>query len=401
MKEPVRLALVGCGGITRSHVRGYQDLFERGCREFEVTACVDVNRAAAETRAAEIGEYQGSPPPVFTDIDEMIDAGVADAADVCVPHCFHHSVAIGLLDAGLHTLVEKPIGVTVRATRAIIAAAERNDRVLALAEQVRRCLASRACTWAIQEQRLIGDVRMVVVQSVSHQPFNFTHYATKWRGLKLLSGGGMIMDSGAHFADMVQVLFGPVDEVGCTLASYDCRVIDDAPVLGDAPADVEDTWHAVIRFKSGLPLIWTYGRSFYGEPANQATYYGSEGTLYDLGFPFHPFQGGGRAELADGSLVSHEEIQQMYLATLSEETKRRLFPYGTTDPFAIEVWDFINAITEDRKPEMDGEDGLRAKALCEACYESAAAGKTVKYEDVLAGMIDAYQKPIDTFWELV
>ena len=400
MTDTVKLALVGCGGISRAHVRGYSDLFERGCREFEVTACCDVNRENAETRAQEIAVFQGTTPQVFVEVDDLIKAKVADAADLCLPHCFHHSVAIPLLDAGVHVMLEKPLGITIKASRRIIEAAERGNRILATGENIRRYLTSRSCAWALNERRLIGDLRLVNIQMIAYRPFDFTQAATKWRGIKRLTGGGMIMDSGAHFADVVQVLFGEVDEVLCTMASHDTRTIVDAPVVGDGPADVEDTWHAVIRFRSGLYVTWTYSRSLYGEDVRLGNYYGSKGTMYDLGFVFHPFQGGGEAILADGTKVSSQEIQDAYVAALGEEEKARLFPYGATDGFAVEVWDFVNAVATGRKPEMDGYDGLRAKALCEACYESATAGKPVKYEDVLAGKIDAYQAPIDAFWQL-
>jgi hypothetical protein len=49
---------------------------------------------------------------------------------------------------------------------------------------------------------------------------------------------------------------------------------------------------------------------------------------------------------------------------------------------------------------MDGYVGLAAKALCEACYESATADAPVKFADVLDGRINAYQRPIDAFWNL-
>jgi predicted dehydrogenase len=122
--------------------------------------------------------------------------------------------------------------------------------------------------------------------------------------------------------------------------------------------------------------------------------------MLDLGFPFHPFQGGADAILADGKTVSSEQIQVDYMASLSDEEKAQLFPHGATDGFAIEVWDFVNAIATGRKPEMNGADGLRAKALCESCYESATLGKPVQYADVLEGRISAYQAPIDAYWEL-
>lgn len=398
MSGLVKLALVGCGGISQAHVRGYADLYERGCREFEVTACCDVNAASAEVRATEIAAFQDSVPQVYADVERMVEAGVAEAADLCLPHCFHHSVAIPLLEAGVHVLLEKPVGITVQASRRIIEAAQSSGCVLATAENVRRYLPARACAWAINEWGLIGDVRLVDVQMIMDRPFDYTKAAAKWRGIKRLTGGGMIMDSGAHFADMVQVLFGEVDEVFCTMDTYDDRLIEGAPVVGDARADVEDTWHAVIRFVSGTHVAWTYSRSLYGPEVRLGNYYGSVGTMHDQGFVFHPFQGGGQAVLADGTQVSRQQIEQAYLDSLDEAERERLFPYGSTDGFAIEVWDFCRAVATGAQPEMDGKAGLRAKALCEACYESATAGRPVKYADVLRGTINAYQKPIDAFW---
>ncbi len=400
MSDGVKLALVGCGGISSAHVKGYKDLYDRGCRDFEVVACCDVQAESAETRAQEIAEFQGRRPQVYTEVDELVRSGAAEAADICVPHCFHHSVAIPLLEGGLHVMVEKPLGITIKASQRIIEAAERQGLVLATGENVRRYPTARSCTWAIRDQGLIGDVHLANIQSINYRPFDFTRSAAKWRGIKLLTGGGMIMDSGAHFTDMVQVLFGEVDQVSCTMASYDSRLIEDAPIVGNVPADVEDTWHAVIGFKGGMTIAWTYSRSLYGEEVRQATYYGSEGTMHDLGFPFHPFQGGGDCVLADGSERSSEQIQAGYMASLRDEEKARLFPYGSRDGFAIEVWDFVDAIASGRRPEMDGADGLRAKALCECCYESATLGKPVRFVDVLEGRIDAYQKPINEFWDL-
>lgn len=400
MASAIKLALVGCGGISGAHVRGYKDLVERGCQEFQVTACCDVQEESAKRRAQEIADFQGSEPRVFTDVDELVRSGLAEAADICVPHCFHHSTALSLLQGGVHVMVEKPVGITIKASKKMIAEAERQGLILATGENIRRYPTARSCEWAINTKGLIGDMRLVTVQSINYRPFDYQNPAAKWRGIKLLTGGGMIMDSGAHFADMVQVLFGEVDEVYCAMNAYDNRVIEGAPAVGNAPADVEDTWHAIIRFRKGPVISWTYSRSLYGEPLTFANYYGSEGTLKDLGFAFHPFQGGGDCVLSDGTTVSSQEIQAQYMASLTEEQRAHLFPYGTTDGFAIEVWDFVNAIATGRKPEMDGYAGLRAKALCECCYESATAGKPVRFSDVLEGRIDAYQKPIDDYWGL-
>lgn len=398
---PTKLALVGCGGISGAHVSGYKDLVKRGCNEFSYVACCDTNEENAKKRAAELKEIQGGKEPkVFASVEALLKADAAEAADVCLPHCFHHSASCELLEGGLHVMCEKPVGITVAATKKIIETAKKKKKVLATAENVRRYLGARASKWALTEKKIIGDVRAVHVQFINNSPFDITKYAMKWRVVKKLVGGGMIMDSGAHFTDMMIHLFGEVDTVSCVLRAHDNRVVEDLPMIGTAKADVEDAWHAVIQFKSGLYTTWTYSRCFPGETASSALYYGSEGMMKDHGFPFHCFQSGGSAILPDNKTITREQIQQDYLMQLPQKDRDRLFPYGCTDGFGVEIWDFVDAIRSKRKPEMDGEDGLRAKALCEACYESATLGKPVKYGDVLSGEIRTYQKPIDEFWKI-
>jgi len=399
MTEQVKLALVGCGGISGLHVKGYADLYERGCRDFAFTACCDVLEENARKRAKQIAGIQGSEPRVFTDTTDLVDSGVAEAADLCLPHWLHHTMAIALLEGGLHVLLEKPLGITVKASKRTIEAARKADRVLATAENVRRYPSSRAFQWALSRRKLIGEVLAAHVYCVHHGLFNLEDPAFKWRCLKLLTGGGMIMDSGAHFADMMLYLFGDVDEVYCSMTTNDTRIVKDAPVLGSAPVDVEDAWHAIIRFRCGVEVTWTYSRAFPGPGMNFARYYGTKGVIDDEGFVFHSFQGGGSVKLANDGDMSNDEVVEQYMASLADDEKARLFPYGCGDGFGIQIWDFCDAIRTGRKPDLDGEAGLRAKALCECCYESATTRRPVKYDDVVSGKVCEYQNPIDEYWD--
>jgi len=399
MTKPLQLALVGCGWISNAHVNGLRELVQHGCPDLIYSAVCDISAEAARKRAAEITAIQGVEPRIFSDVETLARSGVAEAADICLPHFLHHTIAVTLLEGGLHVMVEKPLGITMKASRRIIEAAKRHHCVLATAENVRRNLGSRACAWALNTKQIIGTVSAVHAHAISHAPFDLQNPTFQWRVVKKLVGGGMIMDSGAHFTDMMLHLFGSVDEVFCTMTTHDRRMVK-APIVGHVPADVEDAWHAVIRFKCGMYATWTYSRAYYGEPRTFGAYYGTNGTMMDAGFPFHCFQSGGQATLADGQSLSKDQLQIDYLLSLSESDKQRLFPYGCTNGFAIELWDFADAIRNGRKPEIDGEDGARAKALCEACYEAATTGQVVKYDDVLNGRITAYQKPIDDYWKL-
>ena len=94
------------------------------------------------------------------------------------------------------------------------------------------------------------------------------------------------------------------------------------------------------------------------------------------------------------------ELQEMYLATLSEEEKDALFPYGITGGVTLELWDFIDALSEGRPVEIDVEEGLRSKAVSEAIYESGHSGQVVQVADVLEGKVDAYQRDVDQAWGL-
>ena len=247
---------------------------------------------------------------------------------------------------------------------------------------------------------MIGDVRFADVQAVSRAPFDFTQPALKWRGVKLLTGGGMIMDTGAHFTDMILNLFGEPEEVSCWMDTFDPLPISGAPVVGDTHCDVEDTWHAVLTFPSGLRVAWTHSRALPGGTIRHGRYYGSKGLMEDLGWPFHNFEGGGRITLEDGTVRDKEWIEKEYLGSLAPEQKDRLFPFGVTDGFSVEIADFVRAVRTGQHPELDGTAGLKAKALSETCYESATAQAPVRYRDVLDGKIHKFQAPLDAYWKI-
>jgi len=89
------------------------------------------------------------------------------------------------------------------------------------------------------------------------------------------------------------------------------------------------------------------------------------------------------------------ELREEFLKSIGEEKRSRLFPHGFTDGITLECYDFLEAVQKRRKPEVDGEEGMRAKAIAEAIYESARLRAAVRYRDVLSGRVSAYQDPID------
>jgi predicted dehydrogenase len=137
--DPVRLSIVGCGGIGRRHLAGLAELARFEHQTTELVAVCDLIERNATDLADEASALLGSRPGVFLDLATMVQETEGLEAAACTTDSgSHHLVASELLDLGLHTLCEKPLALTVRGCNRIIAAAQRSGKVLSVAEYFRR-----------------------------------------------------------------------------------------------------------------------------------------------------------------------------------------------------------------------------------------------------------------------
>jgi len=95
-----------------------------------------------------------------------------------------------------------------------------------------------------------------------------------------------------------------------------------------------------------------------------------------------------------------DELREEFLSTLSRDDKEKLFPHGITNAVALGIYDFLDAVRNNREPEVTGWDGFAAQAICDAIYESAYCRQAVNVDDVMSGKIGAYQADIDEHWRL-
>ncbi|MBI4458783.1 MAG: Gfo/Idh/MocA family oxidoreductase [Acidobacteria bacterium] len=117
MTNPTKVAVVGVGRFGRQHARVYHEL-----PEAELAGVFDVD----PQQAAEVAEQYGCRK--FASLEELI--GEVEAASVAVPTESHAEVGQRLLAAGIDVLVEKPMARSVAEADLLIAAAEKNQRVL-------------------------------------------------------------------------------------------------------------------------------------------------------------------------------------------------------------------------------------------------------------------------------
>jgi Predicted dehydrogenases and related proteins len=123
----LRFGMIGsAAGIAASHVKALTQL-----PGASIVGMADVAVERGEARAREVG------CPFFADYRAMLDTVRPDVAVICAPHPFHAALAIDCLEAGAHVLVEKPLAVSVSEADAMIAAADRAGRLLAVCFQQR------------------------------------------------------------------------------------------------------------------------------------------------------------------------------------------------------------------------------------------------------------------------
>lgn len=407
--QPIKLAFIGCGGIARRHVVAMKDLLDRGRGGFTVTAVCDSNVEAANNLAEDISEMLGGKPRIYNDYEKMLSEEDLDGADLCLPHGLHHSFSIACMEAGIHVLCEKPIGVTLKAGKLMAEAAERTGKVLSIAVPHRRQPGQRVAHWVLNESKLIGN------------PLTFYHYYTRppqepagnqpvpprvlWRRDRMMSGGGMTLDSGFHYCDSIRYFFGDVDKIYAEMRE----------LKSGTPMSVherpEDSIYVTFSFKSGLVGTWAWTVAAPGEPIVNVAFYGSEGSLHDTTESrfriFHLFERRpdnreqGYLQRQDGTRYTLEELEAMYRESLGEEQLENNFPGGSTDGFAIEIWEFVELLQGKRdKPEVDAWEGIRSLAIGATIYESAFTGEVIAVDDVISGKRASFQEPINAHWKL-
>jgi predicted dehydrogenase len=394
----LRLAIAGCGVMGRRHVLGLGRLRAIDHLPFELVAAIDPVPESAAALAGIAAEQLDARPATFPSLEAALAALLLDAIDVTTAPHLHPAVAQAAFAHGLHVLVEKPIALTVHGGQEMIATAEQAGRVLAVAENYRldpmnrlakALLAAGAIgTPYLIEQRLSGWGEHVVITLWRHQ-----------RG-----SGGIGVDMGVHYADMLEFLLGPLQSL-CGMG----RVVDTARRGADGalhPADAEDLILGAARFVDGTLASWTLNLAGRSETEFARTIHGTRGTL---AIPMDRTGAPLRVAVKDGDevrevppgaqldLVPDFRLDPITAALFGGERLASYdIPWAETDAnlLAIELADFAHAITAGAAPETDGTQGLRSLAIAYGFLEADHLGRTVTVDELISGAAIPYQDAI-------
>lgn len=267
---PIRVAVIGCGGIAGAHMSAYAKLTDR----FRVTALCDIDAEKLNKRTAQLP----SPPPHFTDWREMFSqaSDSIDAVDICLPHHLHAPAIIDSAKAGKHVLCEKPMCIDVKQADAIAQAVSAAGITYMSAHNQLFMPAVREAKKRIDAGEL---GRVMVIRSQDCFVANSTRPQWRWRADLHTQGGGELIDTGYHPTYRLLHLAGSSPAaIRATFARFKQDI------------DGEDTASVQVRFENGtigeILTSWAFANPFGTHQihiiGSEGQLYGSENTLYHL-----------------------------------------------------------------------------------------------------------------------
>lgn len=201
-KAPVRVGLVGCGRIARTHARYVQAL-----PAARLVAVCDPVESAAAALAKEFGVAAS-----FGDLASMLVEAEVEAVHVLTPPATHAAVAIAAMEGGAHVLVEKPLALDRAEADSMVAVARRTGRTLAVDHNRWFDPVVQRARDMLSSGRLGELVGVEVVQGAAVDEGRAAASAARgdWRGD--LPGGAM-HDLAPHPAYLLRNFVGPIADV--------------------------------------------------------------------------------------------------------------------------------------------------------------------------------------------
>lgn len=332
MKNKLKWGVVGSGGIAlrRTIPEGFVPADNAA-----LTTVYGTNRATNH-QVAERFKVKAADT-----LDALLASDV-EAVYIGSPVQAHLAQVEACAKAGKHVLCEKPLGRNVAEAEAIVAACKKAGVQLGTAFMMRFHSQHQEALKLIQAGKIGKPVHARAQLSCWYPPA-----PNAFRQDPALGGGGSLIDMGNHCIDLLEMFFGPVKAVSCfvksTVHSYAS----------------EDSAVALLQFANGaLGMVDVFFCIPDEAVKNALELYGSRGSILARGTI---------GQASQGEMTAYDAANGA--GTKIEPPPRNIY--------RAEVEAFSASVLAGTPNPLPGEIGLHSQKIIAACYESAAAGRTV------------------------
>ena len=335
---PLRVALVGCGRISRNHVEAIEKV-----DDIELVAVADRDLPRAEAVGAAVGV------PAFSSLEQMLAAVPSDLVTICTPSGLHPQHGIVAARAGRHVLTEKPMAISLEAADRLVQACDTAGVQLFVVKQNRLNPPIQLLKRAVEKGRF-GRLFMANVTVRWTRPQEY-YDAEPWRGTWEFDGGAL-MNQASHYVDLMQWLVGPVESVMAKTATQARRI------------EAEDSGVAVLKFRSGAlgvleVSVLTYPKNLEGS----ITLLGEKGSVKIGGTAVN--------KVEHWSFADYDDDDKLVESAATAPPS--VYGFGHV-PYYQNV---VAVLRGQANPDTDGRAGRKSLELILGIYESAKTGREV------------------------
>ncbi len=330
----ISLAVIGLGQAFLPHAKSLLDLRDR----------VTVRWAASPSAARTEDAARTYGFPVTNDVNAAIADPAVDAVLVLTPPDSHLDLAERALAAGKHVMVEKPLEISLARAEQLVAAARAHGRILGVVLQA-RFRESTIRLRAALDAGMLGRVEAAWLTLPWWRPQSY--YDEAGRGSRARDGGGVLLTQAIHTIDLFRTLVGVSDVVAAQ-----------AITTGLHRMETEDYAAALLRLGNGAPGTLLATTAAMPGKRESITIIGTRGTA-------HLAASALRITCADGG-----EIVQQGDGRSGGGASIMDFPH---DAHRALIADFVDAIAQNREPQVTGEEALATHRLIETILAKAAA----------------------------
>jgi len=347
MSEKLKWGVIGSGGIARRRT------IPEGIMPSDRAVLASVFDPDASVNETVARQFEAR---ACDSLDALLATDI-DAVYVASPAGVHGQQVLVCARAGKHVLCEKPLGMTVAETEAMIKACQAAGVQLGTAFMMRFHSQHQAALDMIKNGRLGKPVFARAQLSCWYPPMKGA-----WRQDPGTGGGGSLMDMGGHCIDLLEMFLGDVIKVSCMINN----------TVHDYPS--EDSAVATLFFANGaLATVDTFFCIRDGASKNVLELHGTSGSILAT-----DTLGQGEAGTMTAFL---EDPEGAYDAQQQREVSGGIaIAPMPLNMYRAEIEEFGAAIREEREPSNSAYLGRRSQTVLHACYASARTGRVVEIQ---------------------
>lgn len=364
----LKIGMLGFGSMGKTHAYSIENLkyfYKPLSFDAELYGICCAHKENAEAAARVYGFKK-----VYDSCEDMISDPDIDVIDICTPNIYHYDALKAAAIAGKHIYCEKPLCTTYAESREIADMMKRSGKIGAVVFNTRFLLP------VLRAKELIENGRIGDILSFSGRFFHSSaadpNKAAGWKQDKNICGGGVLFDLGSHSIDLIRWLCGDFESVsGLSQIAYPTRVGTDGT---EWTTNADEAFYMTAKLKGGAAGTISVGKIMPGTNDDHTfEIYGSKGSVrFDLMDPnFLMFYDGEKPEAERG--YTRIECCGRYPAPSGVFPGQKA-PVGWLRGHVGSMYNFLNAVTENRQAYPSFDDAAAVQLIMEKAYLSDKTG---------------------------